>query len=228
MSDITPIVNRTNCDLVAERIKELILNKQYPPGSRLPNEAELASMFQVGRSTMREALKGLQSAGILNSSAGRGTFVSEDALSCIQLSRFSKMIFSDGQAKELVELRYSIEPDMAHFAALRRKPKDIKEMQKCINAMKKTDSKNELLHYGNDFHRAVCKTTYNDLLIALYYSISMQLLKLRQMDFLTVEVYKGGIISHQEILDAIAASDAVRAEALMREHLSRRYGRFLD
>ncbi len=227
MKEITPITNRTYTDLVSEQLQELILSKQYLPGSRLPIESELASLFQVSRSTIREALKSLQSAGILTSTAGKGTFVSDDALSCIQLSKFNKMLISVDQVKDLVELRYALEPDMARIAAARRKEKDIKAMQQCIDHMKEADTKEILLQYGSNFHRAVCRSTCNDMIIALHYSISMQLLKLRQMEFLTVDVYRRGIGEHQGILDAIVARDELLAESLMKKHIERDYGQYL-
>lgn len=227
MAEIIPITPKKTCDLVAEQIIDLIVSEQYPQGSRLPNEADLGRKFQVARSTMREALKGLQAAGILTSTAGKGTFVSDQALSCIQLSRFRKMVISAEQVKDLVELRLCLEPDMARLAAQRRQEKDLEEMQRCIDAMKNAETKEELLHHGNNFHRAVCKSTNNSMMIALHYSISMQLLRLRRMDFLTIEVYRRGIGAHQKILDAIAAEDSEMAENLMKQHIMLEYERYL-
>jgi DNA-binding GntR family transcriptional regulator len=94
--------------------------------------------------------------------------------------------------------------------------------------MKEADTKAELLQYGNNFHRAVCKSTNNSMMIALHYSISMQLLKLRQMDFLTLEVYQRGINAHQEILDAITDRNTEEAETLMKQHIMCEYEIYLS
>ncbi|MBR0139368.1 MAG: FadR family transcriptional regulator [Firmicutes bacterium] len=228
MKDIKPIPNKTNTDLVSEQLQELILGRHYPPGSRLPIEADLAAKFRVSRSTIREALKGLQASGILVSTAGKGTFVSDTALMSIQLSRFNKMLISTEQVKDLVELRYALEPEMARIAALRRTDKDIDAMRSCIDSMRTTEDRDVLLQYGHDFHRAVCKSTHNSMMTALHYSISNQLLMLRRMDFLTLEVYLSGIDEHQSILDAIIDGDGERAEMMMKKHLEKDYGQYLN
>jgi len=228
MNDITMISNKTNCDLAAEQLNDLIFNGQYAPKSKLPNESDLAKMFGVGRGAVREALKGLQASGVVTSTAGKGTFVTENALSCIQLSRFSKMIVSANETKDLVELRFALEPELARLAAMRREGRDLKEMQRCITAMKRSETKNDLLYHGANFHLALCKATYNSMMIFLHYSITMQLLRLRRMDFLSIDVYKRGIDAHQEILDAIQAADPELAKEKMRQHIELEYGRYLN
>lgn len=223
MTGITPITNRNSSELVAEQIKELVLNKQYAAGEKIPTEEELTKLFAVGRGTIREAIKRLQAEGILTASPGKGTFVSPDALSCIQLSRFSKMVITMDQVQDLVELRLALEPEMAKLAAMRRTDKDIRAMQTCIDAMEDSDQKEHLLRCGHDFHRAVCKSTHNNMMEALHYSISNQLLKLRQMDFLTIDVYRRDLLVHQSILDAIVSQDARDAEEKMRAHIMMDY-----
>ena len=61
---------------IEDRILEYIKEKPLEVGDRLPNEFELAEMFEVGRSTIREAVKGLVTKGVLQVRRGAGTYVS--------------------------------------------------------------------------------------------------------------------------------------------------------
>ena len=65
---------------IAETLRQEIGGPDYPPGARLPTEAELSARFAVNRHTVRRALEELSRGGLIRVEQGRGTFVAEDVL----------------------------------------------------------------------------------------------------------------------------------------------------
>lgn len=225
--EITPIVSKQKYGLVAEEITRLIKENVFKEGTQLPTEAELSTMFNVGRSSVREAIKGLQLANILTATAGKGTLVSENALIAIANIDLGEVLMDGTMLAELVETRVILEPSAAAMAAKRRTDEDILNMQIAIEEMEGVTDKLKLLRLGHRFHSALIGACKNRAIIQFHDSISLQLLKMREKDFLTSEVYMRDLDKHREILDAIIKKDEMLAKSLMREHLLTDYADYL-
>ena len=225
--NVTPIVTKQKYESVAEQIVLLIKDGTFSESSRFPTEAELAEMFKVGRSSVREAIKSLQLAGILTSSAGRGTFVSENAKIAIAHADLGEIILDESALSEIIEIRCIIEPEAAALAARRRTDEDIKKMEKTILAMDTAKDKETLLRLGYEFHSALISASGNRAMTQLHDSISLQLLKMREKDFLTFEIYKRDSITHREILDAIIERNEEKAKSFMMSHLLKDYSEYI-
>ena len=102
---------------VANRILEKIRGGEWPADTRLPAEMKLAAQFDVSRSTVREADRSLQLAGILRSRPGSGTFVSDRALMILESRALPAVMTEPGAMGELAQARYVLEQDLAFFAA---------------------------------------------------------------------------------------------------------------
>jgi GntR family transcriptional repressor for pyruvate dehydrogenase complex len=220
---ITPIKKKKIYESVSEQIENLIKSGEWKEGCRVPTEEELAANFNVGRGSVREAIKSLQMSRILISNPGLGTYVADNAITSINNSRLAEMLNDESNMNELIEARYILEPELASMAALNSTPDMIVELQTYIDMMKKVDTKEELIHYGHLFHVAISEMCGNRILINLYKSISEPLQKLRQANFLTIELYQRDIEVHQSILDAIAAKDQRLSYKRMQDHLRRDY-----
>jgi GntR family transcriptional repressor for pyruvate dehydrogenase complex len=107
------------CETIVDNIKEMIVNNQLAPGEKLPNESELAASMDVGRSSIREAIKILASMNIVRIVHGKGTFVCEELGMTKDPLGF---YFLDSQLllPNIYEARKIIEPYAAKFAATRR------------------------------------------------------------------------------------------------------------
>ena len=107
-----PNVRKNLSNEVSNLIIEMIQDNKYEPGSKLPNEMELSEMFNVSRTTIREAIKSLASNNIVEIVRGKGTFVAEkpglvnDPLG-VSFIRDKNLILS------LFETRLLIEPKVA-------------------------------------------------------------------------------------------------------------------
>ena len=104
---------------VANLIQEKIRTEQWRAGDRLPAELELAKEFDVSRSTIREAVRSLQIAGLLRSRTGSGTYVAESAPMILLTQELAAIMGSPEHLHDLVQARYLLEPQMAALAAQR-------------------------------------------------------------------------------------------------------------
>ena len=120
--------DKMNKKLLASQVEDAlmddILNKPVPIGEKIPNEYELAEMYGVGRSTIRETVKSLVSKGILEVRQGSGTYViGTDTLENDPLG-FSKYEDKYKLALELFEVRLMLEPEIAALAAQKATEQD--------------------------------------------------------------------------------------------------------
>ena len=132
--------DKMNKKLLASQVEDAlmddILNKPVPIGEKIPNEYELAEMYGVGRSTIRETVKSLVSKGILEVRQGSGTYViGTDTLENDPLG-FSKYEDKYKLALELFEVRLMLEPEIAALAAQKATEQDKEEIQDSLDKKK--------------------------------------------------------------------------------------------
>lgn len=112
---------------ISDDIIALILEENLKPGDKLPNETILSQRLDVGRSSLREAMKLLASRNIVTIRQGSGTYISaspgmvEDPLGFIFIDNKQKLV------QDLLEVRFLLEPSIAAMAATRADEKDIKK-----------------------------------------------------------------------------------------------------
>ncbi|MDO5551861.1 MAG: GntR family transcriptional regulator, partial [Lachnospiraceae bacterium] len=152
--------------LLGQQIEEELMNyiQQEPieVGQKIPNEFELAEMFGVGRSTIREAVKGLVSKGILEVRRGSGTYVisicspEEDPLG------LSKLQDKYMLALELFDVRLMLEPEIASRAAERADEEDLKQLKRLCDETEQLYLENKN-HIPKDieFHTCIAKCSKN-------------------------------------------------------------------
>ncbi len=226
---IQPIAKNRLFKDISEQIVDMIKTGSWPEGSRIPTEAELTGLFCVGRNSVREAVKSLQLSGILESSPGLGTFVTPNALQKIRNAELLNLLSNEDCLADLTETRLVLETQLTRLAASRAKPADIAALEKTLNEMRRQpENKEALLEQGYRFHTRIAETTGNRFLIGFYRSIAGQLHGQRDLDFLTLEVYKRDIEDHESILQAIRERDGQKAMILMERHLKKEYARYLQ
>jgi GntR family transcriptional regulator, transcriptional repressor for pyruvate dehydrogenase complex len=173
---ITRVRQQTVVEQVMNQIKELIASGHYKPHDRIPTEAELAGMFGVGRSSIREAIKIFQHLGILESRTKTGTYVcnashvSREALTwCILLAK--------GDLFEIVDLREIIErqalSDLTRLVGKKQKEavRVAAELQAQIGIMAEAALSLQLetlITADYDFHGAIIASSGNSLYVSIY------------------------------------------------------------
>jgi GntR family transcriptional repressor for pyruvate dehydrogenase complex len=221
---VDPIARRKTYELVAERLVGLIGDRSFQPGDQLPTERELTASFQVGRSSVREALRMLESQGVIRSVNG-GAFVVADAAYPLNSSlRLVLTLDESSRLHDVIELRSILECEAAALAAERHGPEHLARMDEAIEEMVAGLEEPEgdvFIDADLRFHLAIAEATGNRVLLH-----SMQAVRdvIRRM-LMTVFYLPGSaaraVEEHRSVRAAIAAGDASRARDEMRAHLTR-------
>jgi len=210
-------------ELVAQQIIDLIREERLRPGDVLPTETVLMERMQVGRSSVREALRGLAVLGIVAIRQGHGTFVQSpvplngpDAFSTDTISA----ALARGLTDELLEAREIIEVRMAGLAAQRATPEDLRELEELIGTTREAHAhKRPSFLLSAQFHLGIARASHNDVIegfVASYVPVMAQ-------HGTVIERLPGyvewEIKEHDGIRMAIAAHDTRLAATRMRDHL---------
>ena len=212
-----------------EDVANLMLGKiqdgEWAPGDRLPAETALASRFDVSRSTVRAAIRSLQSQRVIVSRAGSGSYVTERAPVILQARAMSDIMATPEIYRDLVQTRCLIEPGLAGLAARQAEPDEAAALIDVAERMLDTDDRDALMRLGYDFHMMLAAMSHNRVLVEFYRYVSAQLRSMRAADFLTAEVYRRGAREHFDIARAILEGDPEEAARRMRRHL---YAAYMD
>ena len=200
-------------EMLAERLRQYILRGRYVHGDQLPTERELASDAQLGRGSIREALRILETQGLVQTLAGRhgGTIVSRpnDHLLAQQIDSYARTHGLSLQA--LVDARAAIEPMVAQLAAKHRTDADLVMLRGVadrLDAAASTDVR-RFLKENVKWHHALAAASHNDLLRAFSTSISKLMYEASRIkNFATDDVRAVVSKSHRRILAAIEQRDA--------------------
>ena len=204
---------------VAEEIRALIMREGLSAGDKLPTESELMSRFQVGRSTIREAVKQLQAENIVTIRHGRGSFVADhtgvakDPLG-LSFEEQSQVL------KELMEVRLLMEPGIAREAAGRRTEEDLEATQSFIDRMDRAAAAGEdyeSFDYG--FHIAMAESIHNGVLRRMYPVVFEAVAQGYRRTAHVHGSSKVALDYHRSILAAIRQGDADTAYEMTRRHI---------
>jgi GntR family transcriptional repressor for pyruvate dehydrogenase complex len=223
MSGPEPIQRRKVYDLVAERLLNEIVEGRLSPGEAVPTERELAASFGVGRSSVREALRVLESKGVISAKAG--TFEVADFGNPLSHSLRLLLTLEEADVRELFEVRRVIEVEMAGLAAERRTDDDLAKMDEALAAMHEhIESEERYIDADIRFHLAVVAAARNRIAHRMMQAIRDILRRALGPVFHVPGSPERSTGQHQAIRDAIAAGTAEAARAGMLEHLDRTAG----
>jgi len=224
MCPYTPIQLERIYEQIIAQIEHQIISGALKPGDKLPPERELADQFRVSRTAVREAVKALQEKGLVEVSAGRGTFVTNDISKATSESLQLLMKMSTNNQtgySDLFELRNILEPELAALAAIRRSTEDIAEIKRAIEIMDAALNDMEVyIAADNLFHQAIANATQNKLFAPLLDPIIDLLIEQRKANFLAgVQSPQRAQNYHKKILEAISNSNPDDARRTMKAHL---------
>ncbi|WP_031525454.1 FadR/GntR family transcriptional regulator [Streptomyces sp. NRRL F-5123] len=210
-------------DKAIARIRELIHSGELLPGAKLPPEQQLASDLGLSRNLMREAVKALVVARVLEIRRGDGTYVTslEPALLLEGLGAAVELLRGD-KLLELMEVRRLFEPIATGLAADRITEENLAGIKYHLDAMTRAGDDVELLNeHDAAFHRAVVASAGNSTLATLLEGISGRTVRARVWRGL-VDDRAGDrtVAEHRAIYGALAARDRALAEAAALIHVS--------
>jgi DNA-binding FadR family transcriptional regulator len=211
---------------IADQIKQAILSKRLNDGDRLPSERELAEQFQVGRVTIREAMRMLETMGLIQirkGSAG-GAFVGIGDLDVMASMIMDRLQLEGTTHDQMIEARVGVECAAIKSAVqhstdedLARIEKDVEESKQIIGA----SFSKEIVAKMINFHVLVAVASHNIPYIMFVRSI-MEWASRKLADWVpSEEEQRYSYSSHKEIFEAIAQKDVKLAESLMRGHIEK-------
>ncbi len=200
-------------------LKGLMSDGSLALGSRLPPERELAERFGVHRSSLRQALKALETMGVLTQRVGDGTYLTSDAASILG-APLEFMIIVDGISfTELMEARLIVEPELAARAAERATSDDLSNLRAALDAMK-ASRHDRVVRAQHDltFHETIARASANRVCQRMFSAIHKAAMKGMKLTT-SVDNYKETIRFHEAIYNAIWRREPEAARRHMTEHL---------
>lgn len=221
MFEEEPAIKRSKLsEEVATRLLRMIRGGRLAPGDRLPAERKLAQSFQVSRASLRDAIRHLEFLGYVEVRQGDGTVVRlPDAATLTQ--PFQGMLAGRPQeARDLLQFRRMLEPQVAALAAERRTPEQVARLEAAIDAQRRLVEGGERITGGEDvgFHALVAAIAGNATVLQVLATLASLLEELRSAH-LPGDRPRLGLRQHAAIARAIAGGDGDAAAAAMREHL---------
>src|SRR5262245_5809687 len=192
---------------VLDQFRAAIEEGLWPPGSQIPTESELVEMLGVGRGVIREALATLKAFGLIDSKAGRGTFVTGNPA---ELVTWVLTIGSDN--RELLEARYGIDAWINYLAARRATPEDITRISELAEQIEQAVAENksvdEIVILDGEFHDAMANATHNSVLARLSVIMAASLARSRRANISSTALLDEALHSHRELVEAVQAHDS--------------------
>ncbi|MET1054562.1 MAG: FadR/GntR family transcriptional regulator [Pedobacter sp.] len=208
-------------DKVIAGIKKDISSGRLKKGDKIPAEPELMEFYQVGRSTIREAIKTLAISGILKVQQGSGTIVASKIKDESLTQRLRRADY-----EELNTVRAVLENEIVRLACSKRTTAHVELMQELLIQRKKAIEASQLKKCADTdiaFHIAIAKASGNQVLSDLYENFSLVLHDFFSTREQSIEHFQRNQQSHEDLAAAIANKDQKSAEQLLKSILHHNY-----
>ncbi len=222
---LTPVKRKSLSDQVFEQLRDGILDRTYPPGERLPSERELCEQLGVNRSSVREAIKRLEQAGLIRVRHGGGSTVL-DFMVHGGFDLLRELVMPGGQldlvaVRSMLEFREMIGPTIARYAARRLMPEGVAELTAIVEQIEACGPDEVELFQALDFafNHAMARAGQNLAFLLLMNSVKDAYLEHKAFFRAMFEGDLAERRSHRRILEALEAGDEERAEAECRRQM---------
>ncbi|MBI4608529.1 MAG: FadR family transcriptional regulator [Candidatus Rokubacteria bacterium] len=218
--DVEPIKSTRIYEEIVRQIKTLVQEGRLKSGDKLPPERDLAERFRVSRTSVREALRALESVGLIEIRAGEGTFVREISVESL-IEPLALVILTQREAVgELFEARRLLEPVIASLAARRATKDEIHEMERILEEQAKEVAAGRTgLAQDAAFHAAIASSAHNRAITRIVHALMDLLAQSREDSLHTPGRPTRSHQDHRRILDAIQRRDSAAAQRAMLDHL---------
>jgi len=205
---------------VFHQIHQLIKEGRLRARDQLPSERELAETFKVSRTSVREALRALETQGLIVSRTGAGNFVADLPVESL-IGPLARLLIDEKTAlADVFELRKLIEPHIAALAAERATKRDIAQLKKIVAKQTEAVSRGETgVDADAELHLCISRATQNQALQKLVFGLMEMLSRSREESLQTAERRKASIDTHRRIVAAIEKHDRIKARKEMQLHI---------
>ncbi|MCC8060638.1 MAG: FadR family transcriptional regulator [Clostridiales bacterium] len=205
-------------ETASQKLMEMIQEKGYEPGDKLPTETELTEYLGVGRNTVREALRLLMSRNIVTVRQGSGTFVSEKNGVADDPLGFSMIDDRRKLTEDLIQVRIMLEPPIAGLAAQNAEAEDIVKLKQILEEMEALIlARDDYTEKDSQFHTQIARCSHNlvmaNLMPVIEDGVRVFAHSVRETE------YNQTLLSHRQIFEAICAGRPLDAQQAMYFHL---------
>jgi GntR family transcriptional repressor for pyruvate dehydrogenase complex len=206
-------------DTVGDSIVQMIRKGEIKPGERLPSEHQLMEQLNVGRSSVREAVRGLVMLGILDARPRKGTVVVSPVPNTF--SRRLQDTTALWAVRDLFEVRLLLEEHAAGSAARLATSDDLAEIRSHAGAFENAAREGRSIFQSNlDFHLSIARAARNPVLLECLRGIIGNLRETREhINSVVTDVLTRDAAEHRAILAAIERGDGNAARQVMRRHI---------
>jgi GntR family transcriptional repressor for pyruvate dehydrogenase complex len=221
---LKPVEKQRVAEEIAEQLRSLILNGQYPPGSKLPPERELSKRLRVNRASLREALKKLEHLGLVRIRQGDGTRV-QDFMQTGGIELVQHLLPLGGGKPELIrdllEFRRIFGRELARLAAARsaRDKDGLSRLRGLADKADRTNGAAELFDLDFDFYVALGAMCGNQVMLLLLNTVRDGVRNF--MPLLANLAAPTDLVRkhHRELIGAIERGDVASAGKIADEYL---------
>ncbi len=217
---ITPIKKTRVAEEVADRIRVLMLDGTFPSGEPLPSERHLAERFGVSRGSIRDALRTLETIGLLETRHGQGTFPHELSVDRLVAPLASVMAYRSDLQDELLDVRRMFEPAVARVAALRATDEDLDDLQRILETQRqKLKAGHSAIVEDTAFHAVLARSTRNRVVMSIMATLNDLLVDSRTQSLKQRGRPSRSVDGHEAVVAAIRRRDAEGASQAMYNHI---------
>jgi GntR family transcriptional regulator, transcriptional repressor for pyruvate dehydrogenase complex len=206
------------------KLLRLFHARGFKPGDKLPSERELALLFNMSRSAIREALIRLDTLRIIDSRPKSGLylrpFTAERSVEAMVLFAETDTPLSSEEVAQSVELRRILEIKAIRLACERRNQSDLDRMKAILDESERLVAAGEsLAQADSDFHKAIVAATHNQVLLQFVNVFYLMSRKRREVYFSRPDQNRRSLAQHLQLYRAIVNRDADKGERLLGKHL---------
>jgi GntR family transcriptional regulator, transcriptional repressor for pyruvate dehydrogenase complex len=208
-------------DQIADRILQMIQERQLKPGDKLPPERELAAMMNVSRPALREALRGLSMMNIIEIRQGAGAYIT--TLEPAHLVEHLNFVFAldDSTLLQLFDARKIVEVGLIELAAQRITDEDIARLEQSVTLSAQSANDPEtFLQADLDLHMQIAQIANNPILARFMESIHQLGIASRRRTAHLDGMTEHSVTDHRRIVAALKARDIAGARQTMLDHLA--------
>lgn len=210
---------KTLVEQVAEQMEDLIKDGYWTVGEKIPAEISLMEQFDVSRNTLREAIRALVHAGLLETKQGSGTIVRAADILGVALERSVKK----SELLEILDVRLALEKQAAKLAAAHRDERYLTKLRTLLQVSRQAAANNDIEAFIDAdiaFHSQVVAASNNKLLISLYEPLIQVMYDfVKKMIALESKLLFDDVL-HVQLVRAIEIGDVITAGNVVEKHIA--------
>jgi GntR family transcriptional repressor for pyruvate dehydrogenase complex len=217
---IEPIKKTRIAEDIGDRIRLLILEGTFPSGQPLPSERSLAQQFGVSRGSIRDALRMLETIGLLDTRHGQGTFAQELDVGRLVAPLASVVTYRHDLQAELMDVRRILEPAVARVAAARLTDDDLAALERILETQRrKRKTGQSAILEDTAFHAVLARATRNRVLVSIMETLNGLLVESRKLTLQQKGRPERSIKGHEAVIAALRRGDGDQAARAMLRHI---------